>query len=134
VIARMFLLIAAGLAFVLLAGLPARFLWGDQALVYCGTAVLLCLLPGVLTMLWIGSTTRHDPHQASLKLLAASGLRMFGVLSVAVLLYFQAPWFQGEDSFLFWVLGAYLVLLAVEVLLTVRSPKPKPSEANDPQG
>ena len=133
-IARISLLIAAGLAFLLLAGLPARFLWGDRAFIACGTAVLLCLLPGVLTMLWIGSTTRHDPHQASLKLLAASGLRMFGVLSVAVLLYFQAPWFQGRDSFLFWVLGAYLFLLAVEVLLTVRSPKPKSSEGNDPQG
>ena len=120
-ITRISLLIAAGLAFLLLAGLPARFLWGDEAFIACGTAVLLCLLPGVLTMLWIGSTSKQDPHQASLKLLGASGLRMFVVLSIAVLLYFQTPWFQGRDSFLFWVVGAYLVLLAVEVLLTVRS-------------
>ena len=131
-IARVMLLIAAGLAFLLLAGLPARFLYGDEALIACGTAVLLCLVPAVLTLFWIGSAVRQDPHQASLKLLAASGLRMFGVLSVAVLLYFQTPWFQGRDSFLFWVLAAYLYLLAVEVLLTVRSPKP--SDANNPQG
>ena len=133
-IARVMLLIAAGLAFILLAGLPARFLAGDQALIFCVTATALCLVPGVLTTIWIGLATRDDPHQASLKLLAASGLRMFGVLCVAVLLYFQSPWFQGEDSFLFWVVGAYLYLLAVEVLLTVRSSHSKPSDAHDPQG
>ena len=133
-IAKASLLIAAGLAFILLAGLPARYLAGDQAMICCLTATLLCLVPGVLTMIWIGATTRQDPQQASLKLLAASGLRMFVVLSVAVLLYFQTPWFQGQDSFLFWVLGAYLYLLAVEVLLTVRSPQPKPSDVNNPQG
>jgi hypothetical protein len=131
VIARVMLLIAAALAFLLLAGLPARFLYGDEALIACGTALLLCLVPAVLTLVWIGSASQ-DPNQASLKLLAASGMRMFGVLSVAVLLYFQVPWFQGRDSFLFWVLAAYLYLLAVEVFLTVRSPKP--TEANDPRG
>ena len=77
-------------------------------MIFCATATALCLVPGVLTTIWIGLATRDDPHQASLKLLAASGLRMFGVLCVAVLLYFQSPWFQGEDSFLFWVVGAYL--------------------------
>ena len=130
-IARVMLLIAAGLAFLLLAGLPARFLYGDEALIDCGTAVLLCLVPAVLTLFWIGSASQN-PQQASLKLLAASGMRMFGVLSIAVLLYFQTPWFQGRDGFLFWVLAAYLYLLAVEVLLTVRSPKS--SDAADPRG
>ena len=133
-IAKASLLIAAGLAFILLAGLPARYLAGDQAMIFCLTATLLCLVPGVLTVIWIGATSRQDPQQASLKLLGASGLRMFVVLSVAVLLYFQTPWFQGQDSFLFWVVGAYLYLLAVEVLLTVRSPQPKPSDVNNPQG
>ena len=131
-IARLMLLIAAGLAFLLLAGLPARFLYGDEALICCGTAVLLCLIPAVLTMVWIGPAAGQDANQASLGLLAASGLRMFGVLSVAVLLYFQTPWFQGRDSFLFWVLAAYLYLLAVEVVLTVR--RPKPSDVTDPRG
>ena len=130
-IARVMLLIAAALAFLLLAGLSAHFLYGDEALIACGTAVALCLVPAVLTLFWIGSASQ-DPNQASLKLLAASGMRMFGVLSVAVLLYFQVPWFQGRDSFLFWVLAAYLYLLAVEVMLTVRSPKP--TDANSPRG
>ena len=133
-IARVMLLIAAGLAFILLAGLPARFLAGDQAMIACVTATLLCLIPGILTTIWIGRVTQQDSHQASLKLLAASGVRMFGVLCVAVLLYFQSPWFRGEDSFLFWVVGAYLYLLTVEVLLTVRSSHPRPSDAHDPQG
>ena len=133
-IAKASMLIVSGLAFILLAGLPARYLAGDQAMIFCLTATFLCLVPGVLTMIWIGATSRQDPQQASLKLLGASGLRMFVVLSVAVLLYFQTPWFQGQDSFLFWVLGAYLYLLAVEVLLTVRSPQPKPSDVNNPQG
>lgn len=130
-IARVMLLIAAALAFLLLAGLPARFLYGDEAFIACGTAVLLCLVPAVLTLFWIGPAGQ-DPNQASLKLLAASGMRMFGVLSIAVVFYFQVPWFQGRDSFLFWVLAAYLYLLAVEVLLTVRSPKS--SDATDPRG
>ena len=103
-------------------------------MIFCLTATFLCLIPGVLTVIWIDATSRQDPQQASLKLLGASGVRMFVVLSVAVLLYFQTPWFQGQDSFLFWVLGAYLYLLAVEVLLTVRSPQPKPSDVNNPQG
>ena len=128
------LLIAAGLAFILLAGLPARFLAGDQAMIACMTATGLCLIPGILTTIWIGRVTQQDSHQASLKLLAASGVRMFGVLCVAVLLYFQSPWFRGEDGFLFWVVGAYLYLLTVEVLLTVRSSHSKSSDAHDPQG
>jgi threonine/homoserine/homoserine lactone efflux protein len=123
VIARVLLLIVAGVAFFLVAGLPARHLGGDQAMIQCGAALLLALVPGVLTMLWAGSSLEQNPAQASLLLLGAGGLRMFAVLGVAVLLYFQGPWFREQDGFLFWVLGAYLYLLAVEIMLIVRGPR-----------
>jgi len=135
VIARAGLLIAAGLAFILVAGLPARHLVGDQAMIQCGTAVLLCLVPAVLTMLWAGWTMRQDPRQASLVLLGGSGVRMFLVLGLAMLLYFQSDWFRKQDSFLFWVVGAYLYLLAIEIWLIVRGTQAKtPMNSSNPGG
>ena len=42
------------LAFWLLVGLPARWLGGgDLAVLYSGTAALLCLVPGVIALLFL---------------------------------------------------------------------------------
>jgi len=123
VIPRVVILITAGLAFAVFAGLPARHLAGDLALVHCLAAVLLCGVPAVLTLAGTHWAVSHDPRQAGLLALAASGVRMFAVLLVALLLHLQVPLFQ-DQGFLFWVLAAYLYLLAVEVLLLVLGRRP----------
>jgi len=121
VIARVIWLIVAGMLFYVLAGVPARYLGGgDVALAHAGTAVLLCLVPGIITLLWAGSTLRRDPQQAPLMVLGASGVRMFGVLLVALVLFMQVPLYRDHAGFLFWVLGAYLFLLAVEIGLLLK--------------
>jgi len=129
------LLVVAGLLFVAAAGLPARILLGENgpvAVVHCGTAVLLCLVPGALTLLWAGWSIQHDPQQAGIIALGASGVRMFGVLAVAALLFTQVPLYR-DPAFLFWVLGAYLYLLAIEVWLLVRDRhSDRPEKGNTP--
>src|SRR4051812_28923610 len=97
---RVLTLIAAAAAFWVLAVVPARYVWGDVAAVHAGVAVLLCLVPAVATMLWIGKTFRTDPQQATLTAMGGSGVRMFVVLIVALLLYMKLPPFQGEEAFL----------------------------------
>ena len=120
---RVLLLIAATAAFWLLTALPARYLYGDAEALFAGVAVLLCLVPAVLTLLWAGRSYRDDPQQATLTALGASGVRMFAVLIAAMLLYLKVPPFQGEASFLLWVAAAYLFTLAAEVVLLVRGAK-----------
>jgi hypothetical protein len=119
VIARVLYLIVATAVFWVVTVVPARYLWGDVTAVHAGVAVLLCLIPALLTLVWVGRTLRHDPQQAGLLALGASGVRMFAVLVAAVLLYTQVPLFH-EAGFLFWVLAAYLYTLAVEIVLLVR--------------
>src|SRR5262249_611035 len=112
-------LIAASAAFWLLAALPARYFWNDTAALFAGVALLMCLVPAVLTLLWAGYVSKRDPRQATLTALGSSGVRMFVVPIGALLLYTQVPPFQNDASFLFWVVAAYLFTLTVEVLLLV---------------
>jgi hypothetical protein len=116
VIARITLLITAALAFVALAGIPTRYLVGDQAFLHCLAAVALCLVPALVTLAGTYAALRRDPRKGGLVALAASGVRMFAVLLVALLLNLQVPFFR-PGGFLFWVLFAYLYLVAVEVVL-----------------
>lgn len=118
--ARIVLLTTAALAFAALLGIPARSLGGgDEAFLHCLTAVLLCLVPGVVTVAATHWVAANDPRKAPLLALGASGVRMFGVLLVALFLHLNVPLYQ-DAGFLFWVAGAYLWLLAVEVALLVR--------------
>ncbi|MFO0928870.1 MAG: hypothetical protein U0736_17925 [Gemmataceae bacterium] len=130
-LARIVVLFTAGLAFAALAGIPARRLAGDLALLHCLTAVALCLVPALLTLVWVRAASR-DPNQAPLVALGASGVRMFVVLLAALALYLQVPPFQQQDGFLVWVLAAYLYLLAVEVVLLVRGRNPERPPPIDP--
>lgn len=122
-IPRIVLLITAGLAFLALIGLPARWLGGDVVFLHCVTAVLLCLVPAVATLAWTYWSMTRDARRTPLLALGGTGVRMFAVLLVALLLNMQVPLYH-DQSFLFWVLGAYLFLLAVEIaLLLVGQPR-----------
>ena len=100
-------------------GIPARNLYGEEALLHSGVAVLLCLVPGVLTLLWANWAYGQNPQQELLAVLGATGVRMFGVLLSALALYLNVEALH-QTAFLLWVAGAYCFLLAVEVLLLVR--------------
>ena len=46
------LLLAGGLAFWLVVAYPAKWLWGDSAVVFSAVAGLLCLVPAAATLVW----------------------------------------------------------------------------------
>jgi threonine/homoserine/homoserine lactone efflux protein len=122
VTSRVLTLVLAAAALWALAALPARHFAGDDSAIHGAAAVLLCLVPGVLTLIWAASAARSDPRQLPLVALGASGVRMFVVAGVACLLYLRVPPFQAEVGFLVWVLGAYFALLAVELWLLLGRP------------
>jgi hypothetical protein len=86
--ARLLTLVTACSVFWALTALPVRY-WteGEWVLVYSGTAMLLCLVPGVLTLVWAGFASRLDHDQQLVMVLGATGVRMFSVLLIALLLY-----------------------------------------------
>jgi len=116
---RLLVLIGLTLAFWVLAALPARWLGGgDLALLYSGTAVLLCLVPGVVALLWTGFSP-PQPEQQLLATLASTGVRMFFVLGVTFLLLVNVDPYRGSVAFAIWVLVFYLCTLALETLLVL---------------
>jgi len=121
------LLIGGALAFWLLAGLPARMLGGgDQALVFSGAAVLLCLPPMAATLLWAGWARDKAPADQMIMIAGSTGARMAFVLGGGLVLFLAVPYFQGQASFWVWVLVVYLFTLALDVgLMLAMRPAPK---------
>ena len=115
---RLLLLIGGALAFWLLVGLPARMLGGgDQALVFSGTAVLLCLPPMAATLFWAAWAQNKSAHDQLMMVMGGTGLRIGFVLTGALIVYFALPYFQGQVAFWIWVLVVYLAALALDVIL-----------------
>src|SRR5207248_5920615 len=101
-----------------LAGLPARvFGGGDQALVFCGTALLLCLPPMAATLAWAAWAQSKSPHDQLIAVVGGTGVRMMFVLAGALVLALAVPYFQNQVAFWIWVLVVYMVALAVDVAL-----------------
>jgi hypothetical protein len=129
VIRNLGILAAATIAFwASLAGL-AYLSWGrlftdsglsyETALGYSITALLLCLVPACLTMLWVGWGPRKTPEQQVAAVLGGTGVRMFVVLGVCLLLTETVPYYQ-HAGFLIWVLLFYLFTLGLEIVLLLR--------------
>ena len=123
------ILAAGAVAFwAALAGL-AYLTWGrlfadsglnfETALGHSVTALLLCLVPACLTMLWVGWGPNKTPDQQVVAVLGGTGVRMFAVLGVCLLLTETVPYFQ-RPGFLIWVLLFYLFTLALEMVLLLR--------------
>jgi hypothetical protein len=123
----LYLLISGSLAFWLLAGLPARMLGGgDQALVFSGAAVLLCLPPMAATLLWAGWARDKAPADQMIMIAGCTGVRIAFVLGGGLVLFLAVPYFQGQASFWIWVLVVYLFTLALDVALMLAGrPVPK---------
>lgn len=119
---RVLLLIAGSLAFWLIVSLPFRILAddrdrGDAAVVYAGTAVVLCLVPAVVTLLWAGRALQKSAEQQLVLVMGGTGLRLFAVLLAGFALYQGVPYFQTYPGFLTWLVVAYLFTLAWEMTL-----------------
>jgi hypothetical protein len=117
-IRRLLLLVSGSLAFWVLVGIPARLLGGgDAALVYSGTALLLCLVPAAVTLAWAGQALKGTVDQQLALVLGGTGLRMFTVLGAAWVLYEWVPYYRLSAGFWVWVLVSYLFTLALELTL-----------------
>ena len=118
---RLLILIVGAAAFWVLTAIPAKHLGGGElALVYSGVAMGLCLVPGVLTLLWAARVERKDPEQMLTMVLGATGLRMFGVLLAGYVLLQTVPLFREQEGFLIWLLVCYLFTLALEMTLLLK--------------
>src|SRR4051794_29235589 len=135
---RVLFLIGSSLLFWLLTSLPFRMLAGDRdagdaAVVYAGTAVLLCLIPTSLTLLWSSYALKQAPEQQLTAVLGGTGLRIFGVLLMGFALYRWVPYFQKYPGFWPWLLVSYLVTLALEMtILLAGRPDPLASGEHPP--
>ncbi|MBI1917906.1 MAG: hypothetical protein HYS12_24695 [Planctomycetes bacterium] len=137
---RVLFLVGGSLLFWLLASLPFRILAddrdaGDAAVVYAGTAILLCLLPTSLTLLWSSYALKQAPEQQLTAVLGGTGLRVFGVLLMGFALFQWVPYFRKYPGFWTWLLVSYLVTLALEMtLLLAGRPDPMASGGCEPPG
>jgi hypothetical protein len=118
VIRRLLFLIGGSAAFWLLIGLPARHLGGgDASMVFLGTALLVCLAPAILTLVWGERAFRQSPDKQLILVLGGTGVRMAFVLLAGWILYLWAPYYQRQNGFLIWLVVGYLFTLALDVTL-----------------
>ncbi|HTU92047.1 MAG TPA: hypothetical protein VMF69_18330 [Gemmataceae bacterium] len=117
-IQRLLFLIGGSAAFWLLVGLPARHLGGgDAAVVFLGTALLLCLAPGIATLVWGERALRQSSDKQLILVLGGTGVRMGFVLLAGWMLYLWVPYYQRQNGFLIWLVVGYLFTLALDVTL-----------------
>jgi hypothetical protein len=125
---RIGLLIGGTLAFWGLAVLACRIFggpegWSDTVLVYSGVACALCLVPTTLTLAWASHALRQAPEQQLVMVMGGTGIRLFGVLLGALVLFNLEiggeHYFQKGQGFWTWVLLFYLVTLALEMTLMI---------------
>ena len=107
--------------FWLLVVVPARFLWGDSAVLFSGVAALLCLIPTALTLVWSQRSFRGLPEHQLLAVMGGTGLRMVFVIAVGMALFFSLPAFY-YIRFWLWVIAFYLVTLTLEMGILVYGP------------
>lgn len=122
---RLGLMLAAPLAFWVLLAVPVKHLADDDsAWPLSGVALLMCLVPAVITFVVGQRLLRSDPQQGPIILLGATGVRMFAVLAVALILMTTFPLF-AQGRFLVWLLVFYFFTLALEMsLLLTGRPNP----------
>ena len=121
-IRRLLFLVGGCAAFWLLVGMPARHLGGgDAAMVYLGTALILCLAPGIVTLIWGEWALRQSSDKQLILVLGGTGVRMGFVLLVGWMLYLWVPYYQRQNGFLIWLLIGYLFTLVLDITLLLAS-------------
>jgi hypothetical protein len=99
---------------------PAGMLWGLPALLDSGVALVVCLVPAVITLVWSQFVQHGSPEQRLLAVLGGIGLRMAFVLGAGLLLALGTDAFHHFD-FLLWLLIFYLATLGLETRVLVGS-------------
>jgi hypothetical protein len=121
------LLLGVSLLIWAAAAYPTWELGGEQQLLYSAVALVVCLLPTTLSMVWSEWALRKAPEQHLLTVLGGTGLRLFFVLGVSLALGSSLSYFRG-GGFLLWVLAFYLLTLTLEVVLLVTG-RPSPDNS-----
>ena len=122
------LFIAIGLAFGAIALGVGYVLWGDDAIVQGGTAFGLTFVPAVATLAWAVYAYRTTPDMQLMAAMGGSGVRMVITLGGGFLLKQSQPHVYGDVAFLLWLVVFYLMFLAIEIVLVLRS-QPKPDQS-----
>jgi hypothetical protein len=124
--------------------LVCRNWWGDAQAVGSGIAALVCLVPGVVTLLWSELALKWSPTQQVTAVLGGTAVRVFVVATVAFALFQQVEFLrrEGEESsgFWNWVLIFYFITLALEVTTLLwaqaaiarKAPQGEPKESGEP--
>jgi hypothetical protein len=124
VIRRLAIFIGICSALWVVAAIPARHLAGEWAVVYSGTAALLCLVPGAITLAWASWAARKAPESFLLMMLAGTGVRLFAVAAAALAIESSVPFYHEHPGFWVWLLVFYIVTLAVEIGVILSAPRP----------
>jgi hypothetical protein len=125
---HLLLLVAGSLAIWAVAALPARWLGGEQAIAYSATALVICLVPTSLTLVWAERMSQPSPQRELLLVVVGTGLRMTFALGAGLVLYFSVPYFQ-QTSLWAWILIYYLVTLGLETVMLSRTRAVPPGQA-----
>jgi threonine/homoserine/homoserine lactone efflux protein len=134
VIRRLLFLLGGCAAFCLLVGLPARHLGGgDSAVVFIATALALCLVPAVVTLIWGERALRRSADQQLVMILGGTGVRMAFVLLAGWTLYQYVSYYQWESRFLIWLAVCYLFTLALDMILLLAGRPDREPEAAEPR-
>jgi hypothetical protein len=121
-------------AFWLVVALPVRHLGGgDRAAVFLGTALLLCLVPAVVTLLWGERALRQTAEKLLIVVLGGTGLRMAFVLLAGWALYRWVPYYQEQSGFLIWLVVGYLFTLALDMTLLLAGRQDRGWKTSDPR-
>jgi hypothetical protein len=118
---RLGLLLGGTALFWLVVALAASQLWGTRMVAISAAAAGLCLLPTVATLLWGVWAQEQAPAQQLLMIMGGTGVRMFVVLGVGLLLSTLVPYFKEENLYPFWgcILVFYMFTLGLEVTLLI---------------
>ena len=95
---------------------PARYLGGQEATVYSLVALVLCLVPTSLTLVWASQADPRSADQQMRLVLGGTAVRMLFALGVGLGLYLAVPYFQ-QQTFWIWLLIFYLFTLSLEMVL-----------------
>jgi hypothetical protein len=112
-------MIGISLAVWVMAAYPAYRVGGEMVFVHSAVAAGICLVPAVGTFLLARLSFGGTREQRLLFTMLGTGLRMFVVLAVVMLLHLGTEYFR-PTGFVLWVLGFYLLTLGLEVVLLVQ--------------
>lgn len=117
------LLVAGSLGLWLVIAYPVRMCWGDAAIAYSGVALLLCLVPTAVTLLWCQRALAASPEQQLVAVMGGTVVRMAFVLAAGMAVYHGFAYFHRQ-SFWLWVIVFYLITLTLEMSLVLRRQPP----------